>query len=259
MIKLFSSGQEISFSITAFPDGTSQVWKLDYDRLDEEGDNYILWLFENEAELFHVCQLTKLLNEAYNIAVDLVCPFLPYGRQDKDITNNSTFALHIFKDILYNAGIGRIETFDAHSKSYMIYPMEASVSEFHRFVSKDSDLICFPDKGAADRYAKTASKPFIWCEKVRDQLTGNITGLKLETGGQDVTGKNIIIIDDICDGGMTFIKVAEALKPFKPKQVDLAISHGLFSKGKQCLHDAGITEIYTTNSLLRNPEGFKIW
>ena len=41
----------------------------------------------------------------------------------------------------------------------------------------------------------------------------------------------ILIVDDICDGGMTFIKVAEVLKNFGTKQIDLAVSHGLFSKG----------------------------
>jgi len=263
MIKLFICNKEVPFTTTIFPDGTSQVWKIDKSNITEhivEDDVLIQWIFDNEAELFHVVQLTHLLEKEFDLqSHTLQVPYLPYGRQDKEVANNLSFSLKTFKNVLYNANICRIETFDAHSKSDMVYPMEASVSDFHRFASKDSDLICFPDKGAAERYAKYACKSFIWCEKVRDQLTGNITGLKLETGGQDITGKNVIIIDDICDGGMTFIKVAEALKPFNPKQIDLAISHGLFSKGKQCLYDAGITEIFTTNSLLRNPEGYKVW
>lgn len=50
----------------------------------------------------------------------------------------------------------------------------------------------------------------------------------------------------------------EAVKQYKPAIVDLAVSHGIFSKGKGCLYNAGISNIYTTNSLLRNPEGFKV-
>jgi hypothetical protein len=58
---------------------------------------------------------------------------------------------------------------------------------------------------------------------------------------------------------MTFIKVAQLLNSqYPPAQIDLAVSHGLFSKGKQVLFDAGISNIYTTNSLLRNPEGFNV-
>lgn len=262
MIKLLSNGQEVPFTTTIFPDGTSQVWKLDQDKFDGEGDNYILWLFESEAELIQVCQLAHLCYEVLDSSIDLVAPYLPYGRQDKEVHNEKSFALNTFKEILYNAGICRIETFDAHSKSDMVYPTAvATPAEFHRsLISKNEyDLICYPDKGAAERYMRTTSHPFIYAEKVRDQLSGIITGLNLVTNNQDLTGQSILIVDDICDGGMTFIKVAEALQAHKPGQIDLAVSHGLFSKGKKVLHDAGIKNIYTTNSLLRNPEGFKVW
>lgn len=260
MIKLLSNGQEVPFTTTIFPDGTSQVWKLDKDKFDTDGDNYILWLFESEAELFHVCQLAHLCYEVLDSSIDLVCPYLPYGRQDKEVHNEKSFALKTFKEVLYHAGICRIETFDAHSKTDMVYEDRhtlLSVEEFHKAILVHKDVICYPDKGAANRYG-TYGKPVVYCEKVRDQLTGEILGLKV-VSDTDLTGKNVIIIDDICDGGMTFIKVAEALKPFKPRQIDLAVSHGLFSKGEQVLKDAGISYIYTTNSLLRNPDGFKVW
>lgn len=257
MVKLMSNGEEVKFTTTIFPDGTSQVWKVDDQNLDSDGDNYILWLFENEAELFHVCQLAQLCYDTYDTSVDLVCPYLPYGRQDKGVANNLSFALTTFKEVLYNAGICRIETFDAHSQTDMVYPMALPVGSFHEAIL-DHDVICYPDKGAATRYGKYGDRPLVYCEKVRDQLTGNILGLKV-IANTDLTGKSVLIIDDICDGGMTFIKVAEALQPFNPTRVDLAVSHGIFSKGKQVLLDAGITNIYTTNSLLRNPEGYKVW
>lgn len=257
MIKLISNGEEIPFTTTIFPDKTSQIWKIEPDNLDPHGDNIILWLFESEAELFHVCQLTQLLHEVFDIDVDLRCPYLPFGRQDKILGNHASFALSIFKDVLYNAGICRIETFDAHSRTDMIYLLDnVTPADFHLSIL-NHDVICYPDKGAAARYSNYGL-PTVFCEKVRDQATGNILGLKV-VGNTDLTGKRVLIIDDICDGGMTFIKTAEALKPFKPTQIDLAVSHGLFSKGRSVLYEAGITDIYTTNSLLRNPEGFKVW
>ena len=262
MIKLMSGSEEVKFETTIFPDGTSQVWKVDKNAFDEANDNYILWLFESEAELIQVCQLAQLCYEILDSSVDLVCPYLPYGRQDKEVHNERSFALTTFKEVLYNAGITRIETFDAHSKTDMVYPSpSASPSEFHRscLAKGEYDLICYPDKGAAERYGKTTSFPFVYAEKVRDQLTGDILGLKLLALGQKIKGKKILIVDDICDGGMTFIKCAELLKNEGASVVDLAVSHGLFSKGKDVLHKAGITEIYTTNSLLRNPDGYKVW
>lgn len=266
MIKLLINEQEVKFEITKFPDGTSQVWKIEDDvPFDEFGDSpVILWLFENEGELMHVLQLASLVEAHLGSDCILRVPYLPYGRQDKEIDNKLSFALNTFKNALYHANICRIETFDAHSQSEMVYEDYTnmpSVKDFHNsiFDLNKHDVICYPDKGASTRYKKGFyGIPVVYCDKVRNQQTGEILGLKV-VSEFDLTDKRIIIIDDICDGGMTFIKVAEALRPFNPKQIDLAVSHGLFSKGRQVLHDAGITDIYTTNSLLRNPEGFKVW
>lgn len=257
MINLLCNGEPVKFTTTIFPDGTSQVWKVEEGKINEGDDVIIQWLFESEAELFHICQLTQLLYVSFDVSPDLWAPYLPYGRQDKETGNGLSFALLVAKDVLYHAGITRIETFDAHSKTEMIYETpNVSVQDFHRSILAH-DVVCYPDKGAAMRYGSYGT-PIVYCEKVRNQLTGEITGLKI-IADTDLTGKSVLIIDDICDGGMTFIKVAEALKTFGPSAIDLAVSHGLFSKGKQVLYDAGIREIFTTNSLLRNPEGYEVW
>lgn len=260
MIKLLVNGQEVKFETTVFPDNTSQVWKVGK-HLYEDDDIKIHWMFENEAEIFHVCQLAQLTQQMSGQEDStLVAPYLPYARQDKPMSNAASFALDTFTYMLYHANICRIETYDRHSNTETnVYIESQHPTEFHKAIFKH-DVVCFPDKGAALRYGAlphTWNAPIIFCEKIREQETGNILGLKI-IGDADLTGKSVLIVDDICDGGMTFIKVAEALQQYKPKQIDLAVSHGLFSKGKQCLHDAGITEIFTTNSLLRNKEGYKV-
>lgn len=267
MILLNVNNEEVPFTTTIFPDGTSQVWKIEPLKFvdeDEDKQVVIVWHFENEAELMHVVQLAKLAQHHYSVEdITLQVPYLPYGRQDKEIDNKLSFALQVFKDIMYNANICRIETFDPHSKSDMIYHDASSgfrsVKQFHASVWKH-DMVCFPDKGAATRYTESfQGKPILYCEKVRNQESGEITGLILN--GDDLTqiqNKRILIVDDICDGGMTFIKVAEVLKKWGPNQIDLAVSHGIFSKGRQCLHDAGIANIYTTNSLRKNKDDFRV-
>ena len=72
--------------------------------------------------------------------------------------------------------------------------------------------------------------PVTFCEKERDVSTGWITGFKLESP-EIVVGKDILITDDICDGGMTFLKCAEALKEAGANSVSLYVTHGIFSKG----------------------------
>ena len=93
---------------TIFPDGTSQVWKIDdslFTTLTKESGFMkiitsfdIIWVFESEAELFHIAQLRDLLDSTAGkkVNVNLHMPFLPYGRQDKVIDNDNTFAKHTF-------------------------------------------------------------------------------------------------------------------------------------------------------------------
>jgi len=68
----------------------------------------------------------------------------------------------------------------------------------------------------------------IYCTKDRDTSTGEITGTKVP---DDVEGKNLMIIDDICDGGRTFIELAEVLKEKGCGKLYLYVTHGIFSRG----------------------------
>jgi len=81
--------------------------------------------------------------------------------------------------------------------------------------------------------------------KDRDVKTGNITRTSITP---IVHGGNAIIVDDICDGGRTFIELAKCLKPACDK-VYLYVTHGIFSKGLD-VFDGLIDHIWTANSFL---------
>lgn len=257
MIQLLIDGNLKDFTTVIFPDGTSQVWKIEADpaEYDYNTSVCIRWLYESEAEVLHICQLAQLLCKMYKPIPYISAPFLPYGRQDKEIGNMSTFSRKTVEMLLLNSGISHIETIDAHSTSNFVESF-IPIKFFEQFADK---VICFPDQGAKDRYSECfPNSVVIYCEKTRDVSTGEITGLNV-LGDVDLIGQHVVIVDDICDGGATFIYTAKALDALCPAQIDLAVTHGLFSKGQQVLYDAGITKIYTTNSLLRNPKGFVVW
>jgi ribose-phosphate pyrophosphokinase len=260
MIKLrhLSPSQElenIDFQLSLFPDSTSQVWQIKFPTNAPSNRFQILWLFENEGELFQVLQLAKLIKSEFKSDVTLEIPYLPYARQDKQISNQSTWAIHLFAEILNQNGILDVTTFDQHSPLYF---KSRSPQDFHRSII-NHDILCFPDKGATKRYPHLAEYPVLHCEKVRDQQSGVIEKLSLGPTSLDLRDKRILIVDDLCDGGGTFIQVAQVLQPLGPKQIDLCVSHGLFTKGRDVLHAAGIKNIFTTNSLLRNTNGFSVW
>ena len=64
----------------------------------------------------------------------------------------------------------------------------------------------------------------------------------------ELASKQVIIFDDLCDGGGTFIGAVAPLKEKGAEFITLAITHGLFSKGVDCLIEGGISHIITTNS-----------
>jgi ribose-phosphate pyrophosphokinase len=238
-----------------FPDKTSQVWKLPQEvlgnihPLSPKYEYKITWHFESEAEIMHIFQLFDLLRITGKV-VELFIPYFPYARQDKAISNETTFAQNsFFTHVL--AG-HPVTVFDIHNPSicatnniYNITPEKFIVKSM---IDAKTDLICYPDKGAAKRYTELAD--FIVADKVRDQLTGKITGHELLESNHSLEGKTILVVDDLCDGGATFISVCKMLKEKGASNVDLYVSHGVFSNGVHVLKHAGIRNIYTTDSFI---------
>ena len=68
----------------------------------------------------------------------------------------------------------------------------------------------------------------------------------------NLKGKIAIISDDICDGGMTFIGIAKALRALNCEHIVLYVTHGIFSKGLS-VFDGLIDQIFTTTSFKQTP------
>ena len=237
------NGQKLE--TTYFPDGTTQVWKLSESILNKSCA-WVAWKFSSETEFLQLAQLKTLL-DSRNIKTSLTLTYLPYGRQDKEVSNNSTFALHTFAKLLNSLEFSDVFCNDPHSEVasklinnfYPVYPID-EVCRVAKLV--ESNTLCYPDKGAVSKYTKVFDFSYIYGEKVRDQSTGNILNYKLVG---DPAGKNILIVDDICDGGMTFILLTKDLLVAGAKSVTLFVTHGIFSKGVKVLLNAGIQRIFT--------------
>lgn len=242
---------------TRFPDGTSQVWKLE----DLPDDARIDWRYAGDFEIMQVLQLVDLLKSGRYRKVTLNIHYLPYARQDKRICNELTFGMHTFWKVLCEFPIDFCQIFDPHcnfDEADIGYnPLKV------RFISPDIDMlaaqydsVCFPDAGAAKRYR--TSKPVIVGEKVRDQSTGKITHYSIS--GDVNADDRVLVVDDICDGGATFVMLGQSIKSLN---VGLYVSHGIFSRGQDGVNYLReyYDEIITTDSygrLDRNLTGIKI-
>ena len=244
---------------TIFPDGTSQIWNLNIDVKNYRPDYTILWNFESESELIQIAQLIDLLSK-HGVVKGLNIPYFPYARQDKEISNKLTFAKKTFVRFLNSLAVDNILTYDIHSESPYDYPKIINKKPVHIHKAiKDFEPTClfFPDEGALKRYSgmfiEDNSSQFnllakMYGTKIRNQQTGEITNYDIRKHKHFLDGERVLIIDDICDGGATFIKAAEELQKLGVKDIGLCVSHGIFSKFLTPLFGAGISKIYTTDS-----------
>ncbi len=267
MIKISTSGigalpLEHTLIPTIFPDGTSQIWHLPTWVLDATNLK-IVWNFEAEREIIDLYSLKLLLNPY--AFVNLHIPFLPYARQDKDIDNESTFNLSAFSILLNQLSFDRVTSVDVHNVNKtitFIYNFDNMRSEpFIRMSIEDfdPDFLVYPDTGAKNRYDLSFDRKITF-EKTRDQSTGHILGHNIIGATPKVLPDNkLLLVDDLADGGATFISIAQQIRKIEPHvTIGLYVTHGVFSKGRQHLLDNGIDKIYTTNSLLKNTDGYKV-
>ncbi len=200
--------------------------------------------------------LTKQRRTAMVIALDM--PYIPYARQDRVCNKGESFSLKVFANLINDMNFDTVIVHDAHSTvatALINNVVEASQADI---IAMDKELsnklrsgkyvIVSPDAGAEKKALQVAQEfgcNMIRATKRRDISTGKIQ----EIGFIDPIpeDRSFLIVDDICDGGGTFIPLAGELAKHNAKSVELYATHGIFSKGTQILLDCFDT-IYTTDS-----------
>lgn len=183
---------------------------------------------------------------------NIVMPYLPAARSDRGTPCGAA----VYANLIPN--YRKLVVFDAHS-NYMVDYLKATHGENvvnvepHEIIGDNHagyTGIIAPDKGATKRAQGVADKwgiPLLKAEKKRDFDTGQLLGYT-PPENLDPWG-SYLVVDDICDGGGTFILLHDSLraKPFHGR-LHLFVSHGIFSKGYSDLLDR-YPKIWTTNSL----------
>lgn len=198
--------------------------------------------------------------------VHLTIPYFPYARQDRACVEGESYASRVIAQ-LFNNGYGRtliqsLTTWDIHSDraipfnsvDYIVRNVPAKQLAYDLMVDNPDYVIVRPDEGAETRAKEVASitgAPIVRMEKTRDPDTGKLTGFRFATEADidnAVTGRPLLIVDDICDGGRTFNGIAERIKEHSPKAViDLYVTHGIFSAGFSLF--TNIRRIFTANNV----------
>lgn len=107
--------------------------------------------------------------------------------------------------------------------------------------------IVAPDKGSIKRTKAFCDNTGLsyagHIDKVRNPVDGVLVGFEIASGfmlgyeGSNYNQVDFVMYDDICDGGGTFVAVADLLRKFDPNSVNLFVYHGLFTRGVDALHN----------------------
>jgi ribose-phosphate pyrophosphokinase len=259
---------QIKFTVSKFPDGQQSITlNTHYIQPNEP------ITIKSRLNSFQDLELIICANQAIKSlgTITLVNLYVPYflgARSDRQFDYKGVnYLKQVICPIINNQNFNSVTVIDPHSDV-----LEACLNNFDKYNNfalvkfalekidnKDGaqDRICLisPDAGAYKKVFDVAKEfkinNIITATKVRDLKTGQIIkteipNLPISTTEEDL---NYVIIDDICDGGRTFIELAKVIKDSRPTaEIYLVVTHGIFSAGLYEL-SKHVDGIFTTNSV----------
>ncbi len=228
----------------------------------------------------HYQDLKRIIAAANGKAhrINVIMPFLYEGRQHKRSGRESLDCAYALRE-LANMGISNFITFDAHDPRVMNatplngfdnftphYQFARALlhSEQDMIIDKEHTVVISPDEGALNRAIYLASVLGVdtgMFYKRRDYSTivnGKNPIVAHEFLGDNIDGKDVIIIDDMISSGESMLDTARQLKERNAKRVYICCTYGLFTNGLDAFDKAYeqmyFDKVITTNLNYRLPE-----
>lgn len=251
-MRIYTPLGDLAFKTFTFPDGQPH-FKLE--TYEQEFDlATIETAIKSPWDLLLVLLASDVLRAHGYSSVNLDIRYLMGARMDRAIDWSQPFTLQTIARLINGAGFSRVRILDAHSEVATRLIRNSSNQLPYRIVESllttlGVPAVACPDKGAVPRVQKLVGMlaPIVYCSKKRDMATGVLSDFEvLDYQSNDRSySEGVLIVDDICDGGGTFVGLAKELRDSGAKQVYLYVTHGIFSRG---LPLDGIDHVYTTDS-----------
>jgi len=255
-------GKSIAFEAFTFNGGEPHIKikedlsisSLDFSNNREPNEILITTRIRSFNDLGFVLVANDALKRMGVDKISLLLPYFPAARQDRVMVSGEALTVKVYADIINAAQFEQVIILDPHSEVTPALLNKVTVISNHQFVQKalanETDyLLIAPDGGALKKVYKLAQyldgQAVVECSKMRAVKTGQLSGFKVFA--DDLAEKTCVLVDDICDGGGTFLGLAEALKVKNAGKLILVVTHGIFSKGVAELAKT-FSKIYCTNA-----------
>ncbi len=259
----------IKYKISKYPDGQQNVNILcDDDILNFLKKNVPILIksrLNNWLDLELITAAVASLRELEFENLHLYCPYVVGARSDRKFSEGgNNYLKNVICPAINVLNLKSFTCLDPHSNC-----LEMGITNFKKIsnlelvqhalstiysphgLQEQNFVLISPDAGAAHKImpiveAINYKGEIIICTKERDE-NGKLNKVVIPVF--DPSNKDVIIIDDIADGGRTFINIASKLLPHKSLNHSfyLFVTHGIFSAGIEALSPY-FGEIYCTNS-----------
>ena len=193
--------------------------------------------------------------------VIVVVPYMGYARQDREFLPGEIVTMKVMAKLFKGAGASKLIVVDIHSliglKFFTIKSKNVSavpdLAEYFKKMSLKNPLVVSPDQGGKERameFAKEMGIEFIALEKKRDRKTGKV---QIKTKKADVTGRDLILVDDMISTGGSIVNATKFLKKEKCNRVFVACTHALLmNNAERKIKKSGVTKIISANTIPGN-------
>lgn len=253
-----------------YPNGETKI-DLKHIVTDEITEYEIKWKYESDSEIIQLGFITDYIKEkklVRNISLHIL--YMPYSRMDRS-ENGSVFTLKTVVGMIKRMWISDIYVYEAHSD--VTKELFGGEGVYYHEVNLTDDLLVkairerenksipfvvfYPDKGAKARYDR-GKHLYLTGAKKRDFDTGKILSYEIEEVDKVKKGSpfDVIIVDDLCSFGSTFVEASKKLKELGAQDISLVVAHAEASIMKGKLFDY-VSKVYTTNSIISETEDYK--
>ena len=199
------------------------------------------------------------LRRASARSITAVMPFFGYSRQDKKVLPREPITARLVSDLLMKAGADRLVSVDLHTgqlQGFISKPFDSLtampiITDYLSDKFEGKIAVLSPDSGGvkrAEKFARHLGASVAFIYKRRDPSEHNESAA-LSMAGK-VTGRNVVIVDDIIDTAGTVCNAADMVREYGAKSVHIAATHGIFSDpALDRIKNAPIDEVIVTNTL----------
>lgn len=257
---------DIKYKINKFPDGQQSV-DLERNTISVVDDIRIETRLNSFSDLEILICATKALRNFTNKQITLYVPYFLGSRSDRKFTDGGVnYLKEVICPIVNSLKFSSVTVIDPHSdvleaclnnysKISNIHLVKQALTQIdNKDGAKNRTCLVSPDAGAYKKIFDIAKvfgiENIATATKVRDLKTGQILHTEVPNLPVSLNEEelNYVIVDDICDGGRTFIELAKAIRNQRSNpKIYLVVTHGIFSSGFAELSE-WFDGIYTTDS-----------